>query len=177
MFFSKKNISIRGPWYLLVFSLFFCDIIKIPLTSILVYKLSLFILYLFYFLFIFILFIYLTLVFLKFRTIKIDYRLSVRIFHVLKISLTDVGHVFVCQLFWNDCVLIFIPFLFKIQIILLKTLLRLDIICLRFPKAKDMFKICLIIARFQSHDFSLSSFLKQMQNWINIKLNTILCRY
>ena len=175
MFFSKKNISIRGRWYLLIFLLFFCDIIKIPLTSILIYKLSLFILYLFYFLFIFILFIHWTLVFLKFRTIKIW--LSFVCLHVLKISLTDVGQVFVCQLFWNDCVLIFIPFLFKIQIILIKTLLRLDIICLRFPKAKDMFKICLIIAHFQSHDFSLSSFLKQMQNWINIKLNTILCRY
>ena len=145
--------------------LFFCDIIKIPLTSILIWKLSL-------------LFIYL---FNNF---------------VLEISYKKIWLSFV---FWNlpcsenlidrrepgICVpavlkrlrAIFILFLFKIQIILIQKLLRLDIICLRFPKARDMFKIYLIFGHFQPHDFSLSSFLKQMQNWINIKLNTILHRY
>ena len=117
------------------------------------------------------------LVFLKFCTNIFDCLLFVEIFPVLKIWLTDVSHVSVCQAVLKRLCTIFYPFL--IQIISIERLLNhyWDMICLRFPEAKDMFRICLIFGYSQPHDFSLSCFLKQMQNWINIKLITILRRY
>ena len=169
MLFLKKNISIRGRWYLFIYLFIY-------------YRwYSFFIIFLWYiknstqfntYYSRYSLSIYLILAFLKFFTNVIVYCLLIS-FMFWKFDWQR--QIFVCQAVLKSFWAIFYSFF--IQIILIQTLLSLDIICLRFPQAKDMFKICLILDYFQPHDFSPSSFLKSMQNWINIKLNTILRRY
>ena len=109
----------------------FCNILKIPLPSILIYKLSL-------------LFICLFNAAIKIWLFIVCWNLP------CSENLIDRRKpgIFVPAVLKILCA-IFCPFFIQNSSkILIQTLLRLDIIYLRFPKAKDMFKICLIFGYF-----------------------------
>ena len=167
MSFLTKNDNIRGRWYLFfVIIIIFCDILKIPLTSILLYKLLLLFICLF-----------------NAYAFEVSCNKNLIVYCLLESSmfwnLIDRRKPGICvsAVLKRLCAIFYPCFIQNSSNFDTNIIETWHNIYLRFPKVKDMFKICLIFGYFHFHDFSLSSFLKQMQNWINIKLNTILRRY